>query len=241
MALHQVRMTSPEPRDSPERLSSPGDSNSNGENGDSEQLEITNAKERKTSGGFFAKRFGITKMKDHTTKKDRLIDTNSANNSPMEFKPLKVCKLSKHDSNVSTYSQDLLPQVPAVFRLLRPEFREQLKQSSCKVKIWKQSNHVLRIACVSSSKTVATDDEDKVACIHFKQLKYARGNARPIPTDATDKVTFLAIFHKLTQSLLHRLRSPMRILPKRGSFQFVERARQSLSGSSRSALSPKTE
>ena len=100
-------MTSPEPRDSPERLSSPGDSNSNGENGDSEQLEITNSKERKTSGGFFAKRFGITKMKDHTTKKDRLIDTNSANNSPMEFKPLKVClKLSKQDSNVSTYSQD---------------------------------------------------------------------------------------------------------------------------------------
>ena len=87
-------MTSPEPRDSPERLSSPGDSNSNGENGDSEQLEITNSKERKTSGGFFAKRFGITKMKDHTTKKDRLIDTNSANNSPMEFKPLKVCKFS---------------------------------------------------------------------------------------------------------------------------------------------------
>jgi len=112
--MSTVRMTSPEPRDSPERLSSPGDSNSNGENGDSEQLEITNSKERKISGGFFAKRFGITKMKDHTTKKDRLIDTNSANNSPMEFKPLKV---------------------PAVFRLLRPEFREQLKQSSCKVAI----------------------------------------------------------------------------------------------------------
>ena len=233
-------MTSPEPRDSPERLSSPGDSNSNGENGDSEQLEITNSKERKISGGFFAKRFGITKMKDHTTKKDRLIDTNSANNSPMEFKPLKVCKLSKHDSNVSTYSQDLLPQVPAVFRLLRPEFREQLKQSSCKVKIWKPSKDVLMIACVSFSKTVAADDEDKVACIHFKQLKYVRGIARPIPTDATDKVTFLAIFLKLTQSLLRRLRSPMRILPKRGSFQFVERAR-SLRGSSRSALSPKTE
>ena len=236
-------MTSPEPRDSPERLSSPGDSNSNGENGDSEQLEITNSKERKTSGGFFAKRFGITKMKDHTTKKDRLIDTNSANNSPMEFKPLKVCKLSKHDSNVSTYSQDLLSQVPAVFRLLRPEFREQLKQSSCKVKIWKPSNHVLMIACVSFSKTVAADDEDKVACIHFKPLKYVCGIATlfSAAADATDKVTFLAIFLKLTQSLLHRLRSPMRILPKRGSFQFVERARQSLSGSSLSALSPKTE
>merc|ERR1719222_1318942 len=104
-------MTSPEPRDSPERVSSPGDSNSTGEN---EQLDTSVAKERKTSGGFFAKRFGITKMKDHSTKKDRLIDTNSANNSPMEFKPLKV---------------------PAVFRLLRPEFREQLKQSSCKVAI----------------------------------------------------------------------------------------------------------
>ena len=85
-------MTSPEPRDSPERVSSPGDSNSTGEN---EQLDTSVAKERKTSGGFFAKRFGITKMKDHSTKKDRLIDTNSANNSPMEFKPLKVHILSK--------------------------------------------------------------------------------------------------------------------------------------------------
>jgi len=107
-----VRMTSPEPRDSPERLGSPDSNISPGEIG--EQVEISVAKERKTSGGFFAKRFGITKMKDHSTKKDRLIDTNSSNNSPMEFKPLKV---------------------PAVFRLLRPEFREQLKQSSCKVAI----------------------------------------------------------------------------------------------------------
>ena len=78
-------MTSPEPRDSPERLGSP---DSPGEIG--EQVEISVAKERKSSGGFFAKRFGITKMKDHSTKKDRLIDTNSSNNSPMEFKPLKV-------------------------------------------------------------------------------------------------------------------------------------------------------
>ena len=99
-------MTSPEPRDSPERLGSP-DSSSPGEIGEQveisiiiiiiiiitiigEQVEISVAKERKTSGGFFAKRFGITKMKDHSTKKDRLIDTNSSNNSPMEFKPLKV-------------------------------------------------------------------------------------------------------------------------------------------------------
>merc|ERR1712013_259770 len=44
----------------------------------------------------------------------KLIDTNSSDNSPLEFKPLKV---------------------PAVFRLLRPEFREQLKQSSCKIAI----------------------------------------------------------------------------------------------------------
>ena len=154
----QVRMTSPEPRDSPERLTSPGDSNSNGENGENEQLDISVGKERKTSGGFFAKRFGITKMKDHSTKKDRLIDTNSANNSPMEFKPLKVrlVKTFLHfnvlvppptTSPVIPPSSPLpsppsspsppsppLSQVPAVFRLLRPEFREQLKQSSCKVK-----------------------------------------------------------------------------------------------------------
>merc|ERR1712240_504929 len=103
-------MTSPEPRDSPERNGSTPD-NSNGHDLDNQDSLKS---ERKLSGGFFAKRFGITKMKDHTTKKDRLIDTNSANNSPMEFKPLKV---------------------PAVFKLLRPEFREQLKQSSCKIEI----------------------------------------------------------------------------------------------------------
>jgi len=108
-SMATVRMTSPEPRDSPERIGSPQETN--GIHGDDESLDKS---ERKLSGGFFAKRFGISKMKDHTTRKDRLIDTNSTNNSPMEFKPLKV---------------------PAVFRLLRPEFREQLKQSSCKVAI----------------------------------------------------------------------------------------------------------
>lgn len=103
----QVRMTSPEPRDSPERSNGSTPDNESSSDGQ-ESIKA----ERKLSGGFFAKRFGITKMKDHSTRK--LIDTNSANNSPMEFKPLKV---------------------PAVFRLLRPEFREQLKQSSCKVEI----------------------------------------------------------------------------------------------------------
>jgi len=110
-SMSTVRMTSPEPRDSPERICSPQETN--GVHNDDENSETTKA-ERKLSGGFFAKRFGISKMKDHSTRKDRLIDTNSTNNSPMEFKPLKV---------------------PAVFRLLRPEFREQLKQSSCKVAI----------------------------------------------------------------------------------------------------------
>jgi hypothetical protein len=108
--MSTVRMTSPEPRDSPERICSPQETN--GILSD-ESLDSTKP-ERKISGGFFAKRFGISKMKDHSTRKDRLIDTNSTNNSPMEFKPLKV---------------------PAVFRLLRPEFREQLKQSSCKVAV----------------------------------------------------------------------------------------------------------
>lgn len=57
-------------------------------------------------GGFFSKRFGITKMKDHSTLRSEEHDV------PGEIKPLKV---------------------PAVFKLLRPEFREQLKQSSCRV------------------------------------------------------------------------------------------------------------
>ena len=101
--LAQVRVTSPEPQEAAHN----GDTNGHGpspprENGDT--------KERKTSGGFFAKRFGVIKMKDHRSQK--VIETSHSNGdtSPMDFKPLKV---------------------PAVFRLLRPEFREQLKQSSC--------------------------------------------------------------------------------------------------------------
>jgi len=105
----QVRMTSPEPRDSPERNNGSTPDSSNGHDLDNQDSLKS---ERKLSGGFFAKRFGISKMKDHSTRK--LIDTNSSDNSPLEFKPLKV---------------------PAVFRLLRPEFREQLKQSSCKIAI----------------------------------------------------------------------------------------------------------
>ena len=100
--LAQVRVTSPEP----------GTQETNGTNGHgpSPPRETNSDKERKTSGGFFAKRFGIIKMKDHSSRK--VIETSHSNgDSPqMDFKPLKV---------------------PAVFRLLRPEFREQLKQSSC--------------------------------------------------------------------------------------------------------------
>ena len=81
-----------------------GQDSHHGENGKSE---------RKTSGGFFAKRFGICKMKSERNQK--VIETSAAANGDggqMDFKPLKV---------------------PAVFRLLRPEFREQLKQNSCKI------------------------------------------------------------------------------------------------------------
>ena len=73
--------------------------------------------ERKISGGFFAKRFGITKMKDHSTRKVE----SSESQSPVEYKPLKV---------------------PKVFQLLRPEFREQLKQSSCKIEIPQETDRV---------------------------------------------------------------------------------------------------
>lgn len=73
--------------------------------------------ERKISGGFFAKRFGITKMKDHSTRKVE----SSESQSPVEYKPLKV---------------------PKVFQLLRPEFREQLKQSSCKIEIPQETDRL---------------------------------------------------------------------------------------------------
>ncbi len=75
--------------------------------------------ERKVSGGFFSKRFGISRQKDrHTANDSRIVEerestrNNNNNNGPLEFKQLKV---------------------PAVFRLLRPEFREQLKSSSCQI------------------------------------------------------------------------------------------------------------
>lgn len=78
--------------------------------------------ERKISGGgggFFSKRFGITKQKDRHSPNDKAlveektsVTNRNGNGSPLEFKPLKV---------------------PAVFRLLRPEFRDQLKSSSCQI------------------------------------------------------------------------------------------------------------
>jgi len=105
--VRQVRLTSPETET--ERIDTVSDRNGD-ENGSDENGSDTSTPERKISGGFFAKRFGIIKMKDRSTRK--LIDTNPENNKPMEFKPLKV---------------------PSVFKLLRPEFREQLKQSSCRV------------------------------------------------------------------------------------------------------------
>jgi len=109
--LCQVRMTSPESLRSPGSDDSNGHNDSNGGspslNGDSEKVG------RKHSGGFFAKLNGICKMKDHSTRK--VVEaTHGSENSQVDFKPLKV---------------------PAVFKLLRPEFREQLKQSSCKIEI----------------------------------------------------------------------------------------------------------
>ena len=101
--LYGNRATSPEEEDSSSSTSNGG----------------STTPERKVSGGggggFFAKRFGITKQKDRHSPNDKTIvdeKTSSPNGSPLDFKPLKV---------------------PAVFRLLRPEFRDQLKNSSCQI------------------------------------------------------------------------------------------------------------
>ena len=56
----QVRVTSPEPEGNGHGPSPPRDSNK---------------QERKTSGGFFAKRFGVIKMKDHRSQK--VIETSN--------------------------------------------------------------------------------------------------------------------------------------------------------------------
>jgi hypothetical protein len=65
-------------------------------------------------GGFFAKRFGIVKQRDYSSKQRREAEESAAESHPLDLKTLKV---------------------PAVFRLLRPEFREQLKLNSCQVGI----------------------------------------------------------------------------------------------------------
>jgi len=105
-SIAQVRMTSPEPRDSPERSNGSASDNDSGSDGGVCTVD------KKKSNGFFAKRFEMNKSKDHSSPS--LNDTSTTDNTTTEFKPLKV---------------------PAVFRLLRPEFREQLKQSSCKIDI----------------------------------------------------------------------------------------------------------
>ena len=115
--LCQVRMTSPEPETSP-----------NTENGSPSKPE------RKSSGGFFAKRFGITKMKDHSTRKIE----SSESQSPVEYKPLKV---------------------PKVFQLLRPEFREQLKQSSCRIEIPLETDRQKQERIIPISRETSGDKE----------------------------------------------------------------------------------
>ncbi|XP_023341511.1 uncharacterized protein LOC111711395 [Eurytemora carolleeae] len=72
-SLAQIRLTSPEPQDR-----SPGSIRSPARNGSPDFTPP----ERKLSGGFFSKRFGITKMKDHSTL--------PAAEKPKEVRPLKV-------------------------------------------------------------------------------------------------------------------------------------------------------
>lgn len=76
----------------------------------------SNNEKGESGGGFFSKRFGLTKQKSETNGKsngnNNHCETTGSGNGPLDFKPLKV---------------------PAVFRLLRPEFREQLKSHSCQI------------------------------------------------------------------------------------------------------------
>jgi hypothetical protein len=71
---------------------------------ESDEMSPNEMSEHKVTGGFFAKRFGIVKQKDYSKRRDA-DDSSTAANHPLELKTLKV---------------------PAVFRLLRPEFREQV-------------------------------------------------------------------------------------------------------------------
>ncbi len=90
--------------------------NGNGGEHNNNSSSNSSTPQRKNSGGFFAKRFGLSRQKDRHTANDSKIleerDARSNGNNPLEVKQLKV---------------------PAVFRLLRPEFREQLKSSSCQI------------------------------------------------------------------------------------------------------------
>ena len=72
---------------------------------ESDEMSPNEMSEHKVTGGFFAKRFGIVKQKDYSKRRDAAADDSTTTNHPLELKTLKV---------------------PAVFRLLRPEFREQV-------------------------------------------------------------------------------------------------------------------
>ena len=153
---HQVRMTSPEP--------------------DSvNQSPAEKTPERKISGGFFAKRFGIIKMKDHSSKK--LLETSEGESSPgSDYKPLKV---------------------PAVFRLLRPEFREQLKQSSCKIEIPHEKNkqqqeRIIPIRregdTVENGESSSTTPERTVPIVTSQNGHHNNNNNKSPPSNSSERV-----------------------------------------------------
>eukprot|EP00095_Tigriopus_kingsejongensis_P007238 maker-scaffold435_size171904-snap-gene-0.26 protein:Tk07238 transcript:maker-scaffold435_size171904-snap-gene-0.26-mRNA-1 annotation:"hypothetical protein SINV_10887" len=79
---------------------------------ESDSLSGDEAPEKES--GFFTKRFGGSKPREGGARGEIATWEEKARNgsNPLEFKPLKV---------------------PAVFRLLRPEFREQLKHNSCQI------------------------------------------------------------------------------------------------------------
>ena len=86
-------------------------------------------------GGFFTKRFGVVKQKDYSTLPKSTNGEKDGSSSPLEFKPL-----------------------PAVFNLLRPDFREQLKNNSCQVHIPTETTPVTslgyRVTTSSYNRTV---------------------------------------------------------------------------------------
>ena len=165
-----------------------------------ENNATTNGEESKKSsspspGGFFAKRFGFGKQRSD----DRISPSTSAStsdaSSPLDFKPLKV---------------------PAVFRLLRPEFRDQLKNSSCQIP-GEQTSPAGRLSPARKSPSPAPERVIPIQVADDTTPKRPQSDVRasknvPIQLEANGDSSVEAVKTTEETSPVHQVTSPSLVL-----------------------------